>query len=317
MAHICDRFYSCKWGVFNHFLWNKDLDWNVQTRNFDVEKVARQLHEIGAKYYFITLMQGTKYMLAPNDTYNRITGYKPGEACCERDTIADLIAALDKYGIDLYLYYTGDGPHLDEQAGTKMGYYDVDGMWALGEDGKFHLKDPLLQITDRFVENWAAVLEEYALRYGDKIKGWWIDGCYDYIGYTPEILDIYKNAARKGNPNAIVAFNNGVRLAQCPQKWGNEDFTAGESTEFCYIPDRRFVDGAQMHRLLTLGYRNDSPQCDDMVGWCSTGLLVSGGYLRDYINRAHKNGAVTTIDIKVYPDGSFDKEQMDALKMIK
>ncbi len=25
---------------------------------------------------------------------------------------------------------------------------------------------------------YASVLEEYAMRYGENVKGWWIDGCY-------------------------------------------------------------------------------------------------------------------------------------------
>ena len=44
-------------------------------------------------------------------------------------------------------------------------------------------------MNDEFIEKWASVLEEYAVRYGDKVKGWWIDGCYDYFGYTVFYLD--------------------------------------------------------------------------------------------------------------------------------
>ncbi len=64
------RMQSRRFGVFNHFLYGNpgsemptgaDLtDWNARVELFDVERVAKEMHEIGAGYYFITLMQGRK-----------------------------------------------------------------------------------------------------------------------------------------------------------------------------------------------------------------------------------------------------------------
>ena len=127
IAEAKKRMQSRRWGVFNHFLYGEpgsampggpDLsDWNARVVLFDAERVAKDLHNIGAGYYFITLMQGRKYMCAPNDTFDAIAGTKPGEACAKRDLILDLSDALAKYDIDLYLYYTGDGPYKDVEIG--------------------------------------------------------------------------------------------------------------------------------------------------------------------------------------------------------
>ena len=76
--------------------------------------MPRNLHEMGAGYYVITTMQGRKFMIAPNKTFDRIAGTKTGEACAARDLVQDLYQALSRYGIDLYLYFTGDGPYKDE-----------------------------------------------------------------------------------------------------------------------------------------------------------------------------------------------------------
>lgn len=38
------------------------VDWNARCELFNAERVAKDLHDIGAGYYFITLMQGRKYM---------------------------------------------------------------------------------------------------------------------------------------------------------------------------------------------------------------------------------------------------------------
>ena len=111
-----------KWGVFNHFLYaiqndpnvansrGIQTDWDTLVNGFDAGLLAENLHRVGAGYYVITVMQGTKYMIAPNAAFDAIAGTKPGEACSTRDLVADLATALDKYGIDLFLYFAGDGP---------------------------------------------------------------------------------------------------------------------------------------------------------------------------------------------------------------
>ena len=62
-----DKFYSYRWGVFNHFLYvlqnNPNLpnsrgrvtSWDELVNEFDAKALARQLNEIGAKYYVITV----------------------------------------------------------------------------------------------------------------------------------------------------------------------------------------------------------------------------------------------------------------------
>lgn len=318
MAHKTDRFYNSKWGVFNHYLAslenkNPDAnaeDWKNKVAKFDVQKVAKQLSDIGAKYYFITVMQGSRFMLAPNATYDRITGFKPGEACSERDVIAELIEEFDKYGIDLYLYYTGDGPHFDEQAGNAMGLYDTYEMI-----NKMGSTDYAVPITEEFVKNWTAVLEEYAVRYGKGVKGWWFDGMYDHLGYTQEYIDYYKRAVRKGNPDAIVAFNNGVK-GKDENNWGNGDYISGESIDFGHIPVARFKRGAQNHKLITLGFYGDCPWPEHMAGWGQKNCICTKEFLRAYVKKSNKNGAVITLDIWVDDDGSFDERQMEWLKYI-
>ena len=190
----------------------------------DTDYIAQTLHEIGAGYFFITMMQLRAVLNAPNKAFDSITGYKPGEACSRRDLILDLYHSLHKYGIDLYVYYTGDGPLKDEKASAAFGLVQAD------------LKKGGTGVTRAFVEKWASVLEEYAVRYGDKVCGWWIDGCYRdaswcYYNYSDELLQIYYDAIKKGNPNAIVAFNNGVDHDLIKRNDSLSDFTAGEQVE--------------------------------------------------------------------------------------
>jgi len=288
---LTDRLHQKKWGVFNHYLpASPEL-----VATIDTDEIARTLHEIGVGYYFITMMQGNAVLNAPNATFDRIAGTLPGEACSKRDLILDLYESLSKYDIDLYVYYTGDGPYKNEKAGAAFGF--VSG----------HVSRP-------FVEKWAAVLEEYALRYGDKVRGWWIDGCYKKeFGYDDELLWLYYGAVKKGNPNAIVAFNDGVKKL-IRREDGLSDFTAGEQVDFTVIPEGRFVDGAQWHVLAPLGVSPDPNNIWDT--WCKPGVKRDSAYLRGYIDEVNRNGGVVTIDIWMDWTGGtrFDPAQIEALR---
>ena len=67
--HKTDWLYNAKWGIFTHYLF--DTVKTVPT--VDVPRLAKKIADTGAGYYFITVMQRRRYMLAPNETYNRIT----------------------------------------------------------------------------------------------------------------------------------------------------------------------------------------------------------------------------------------------------
>jgi hypothetical protein len=310
MSHVTDRLLHGKWGVFTHYLHAEqnnpkarmnlnagETDWSACVDELDVERIAKTLADVGAGYYFFTVMQGRKYMAAPNATFDRIAGCAPGEACARRDLPLDLYNALKPHGIDLYLYFTGDGPYKDEREGKAFGFTEP----------------RQVGVTEPFVRNWAAVLEEYAVRYGGKVNGWWIDGCYrDHFKYSEVLLQHYRDAIKKGNAEAIVAFNNGVKDDLC-RDFANEDFTCGEFNDFHIIPKSRFIDGAQAHILAPLGI---APDGSEWGGWCKPGCKRDKKYMLEYVRRVNAAGGVVTIDVALYRDGSFDPAQVEILKHI-
>ena len=298
---ITERFLKRRWGVFTHFLYGAPgsqintaaecRDWNLAVNNFDAEKLARQLKEAGAGYYFITVMQGQKYMIAPNEMFDSICGTQPGEACAKRDLIADLYASLSKYDIDLCLYFTGDGPWKDEVCGPKFGF-----------------SHPRGTVTMDFVKKWSSVLAEYANRYGDKIKAWWIDGCYDHFGYNDENLKLYYDAVKGGNPNALVTFNNGVKEDFCKWcKW--EDYTAGEFNDLSIVPQKAFYSGSRAHILAPLGVAETQ-----WGRWRQRGVSHDNQYLKDYVSAVNRAGGFVTIDIFIDENGNLDEEQLHTIQ---
>ena len=294
-----DWFAAKKYGVFVHYLaglqnnpdhvssLGRQTSWDKCVQEFDTEKFAERIQESGAGYVIFTVMQRSRFLIAPNATFDRKTGYKPGEACATRDLVEDLYQSLDKRGIALMLYWTGDGPCDDAQAAQGL-------CWPASG-----------QVTEEFVSNWAEVAREYGLRYKDKVKGYWTDGCYRFIGYDDHKLGILAEGLRAGYPDRIIALNPGVedRVRAYSR---HEDFTTGEQNSFADFPLSRFVEGEQWHVLSYLG-----------TGWGQPGTTKNKREMIDYVHGATMLGGVVSIDVVLYRDGDLDRSQLEVLKAIR
>ena len=228
-------FADCSWGVFCHYLGvhpgaKKDAgvtaeEWNRQVDLFDVEGLAQQLRSVRARYFFITIGQGSGHYGAPNETYDRLTGIKPSK-CSRRDLISDLHAALIPLGIKLLVYSGSEISWGDREArvGLKLKHHHTD-------PGSGGLKIWRKHRQVAFMKNVEAIHNEWSTRWGKKVAGWWIDGCYESAYRFPEgdppNFETLAAALRSGNPDAIVAFNPGVTLPVVCHSV-HEDYTAGE-----------------------------------------------------------------------------------------
>lgn len=308
-----DWFYNKKWGIFTHYI-SKEVNadplhaqgrqgtsWSNCVEEFDVDLFVNQIAEAGARYLIFTVMQGERYMCAPNATFDKITGSVPGEACSKRDLIMEIADALEKKGIDLLLYFTGDGPHLDPFSAHSFGYYDRTNQ----------------KVSVPFVEKWSEVAKEYSLRYGKKVKGWWVDGCYDYFGYTDEHFEIFSRALKAGNSESIVAFNHGIRhnakeRFHLYSKY--DDYICGEENSFDIYPEEQFVCGKyQWHTLAHLGIPKDFFSWGKMA-WDKPGSMYSTEEMENYINRVHELGGIVSVDVCILRNGMIDKAQISVLK---
>jgi Alpha-L-fucosidase len=161
---------------------------------FDVEVLARQLESVGAGYLVLTMGQNSGFFNSPNAAYDRTVGTRPGERRSTRDLPLDLQRALAGRGIRLMLYLPCQAPNEDPRAPEAFGL-------PRGP------KDQPIDLA--FARKWAAVIREWSERYRDKVAGWWFDGGYQWVGFDEEIARVYAEAARQGNPSAIVTFNPG------------------------------------------------------------------------------------------------------------
>jgi hypothetical protein len=295
---------EARFGVMTHYLhdWivgrgNRDQmtpeNWNKLVDGFDVEACADQLKSVGADYYLISIGQNSGYFLSPNATYDKITGVTPSRLS-RRDLVADLAGALAKRGIRLMVYLPSGAPAGDRVAREAL-------KW---ENGPHR--------NAEFQRNWEAIIREWSLRWGDRVVGWWFDGCYwpNQMYRTDDAPNFasFAAAARAGNPRSAVAFNPGVvnrTLSITP----HEDYIAGEISDPALWSARRNengrIDGAQLFFLSYLGstWGQGTPRF-------ATEQAVA------FAQKVAEVGSAVTWDTPTQRNGTFAPEFLAQLKAI-
>jgi len=151
--------------------------------DFDVERFADQAASAGASFVYLTTAHSDQYLPAPIKALDAIL---PGRTA-QRDLIGDLIAALAKRNMKLFLYYHL-GP-IEDPAWSNATH-----MWNSD--------------SARFFANWQAIVSEMGTRYGKGLAGWWFDdGLYNYYYRSPDWAALDR-AAKAGNPDRVVCFNS-------------------------------------------------------------------------------------------------------------
>ncbi len=258
-----------------------------------MEALADQLRSAGAGYHILTIGQNSGYYASPNPVYEKLTGAPPGK-CSRRDLIADMAAALAKRGIRLIAYLPSGAPGGDRTAREAL-------KW---QNGAFRNREFQLQ--------WEQIIREWSRRWGDKVSGWWFDGCYwpntMYRTADAPNFESFAAAARAGNPGSAIAFNPGV-VTRLISITPYEDYTAGEESDPAKVEIRRatdgMIDGAQVHVLSYLGrtWGMGEPRYST-----EQAVAFSEGF--------RKAGAAITWDVPVQKDGTIPKAFLEQLTAI-
>ena len=311
-------FAECGWGVLCHYLGappssdgGAELtseDWNEQVGAVDVDALAEQLCSVHVPYFFITLGQNSGHYMAPNPTYDEYVGVSPSK-CSRRDLVADLYDALRPRGIPLLVYVTSGAPSFESQAVQRLG-------WAWGFEGQtpgiWCERRTGMRLVE-FQRKWETIIRDWSTRWGRRVCGWWVDGCYFadqmYRFEEEPNFESFANALRSGNPEAIVAFNPGVTVPLvCHSK--HEDYTAGEISQA--LPEcpgpwvERDGHKARYHVLSYLGSfwcKGEQPRFPDQ-------LVV--GYTKHVVSK----GGVVTWDVPIQKDGLIPDAFIEQLRVI-
>lgn len=278
-------------GVFAHYLIGRNEFGRIG--EFDVNGLVAQLVDMKADWFCLTLGQNTGYMCAPNATYEEICGYEKGSHCSLRDIPAELIAALKPHGIRFMLYIPSQPPNTDANAEVSFGFP----------------KEPAndnRMFNDFAAHKWARVIEEWSRRYGEGVDGWWFDGGYRHLRFNDEIAAMYAAAVKRGNPNAIVSFNEGLKSSV--DRWTFAgDYLAGEAREpFLETCRGRWLDDRQWHVLSYFG-----------SSWSQGDTRYSEGQWIEWMRPVLRNGGAVTIDLAIdRMTGLFNQSQVNQLKRI-
>lgn len=288
-----------KFGVFIHYLPDqasatKPVDcsvdqWNTWIDNFDVDSLAKQLSDVGADYLIITLGQNSGFYLSPNVAYDEIVD-RDVSRLSKRDLVVDLCDALLSKGIKMLTYVSSHAPSNDLFAVENLGCtpeWDAS-KWGGLKPGTYKVIPDIDERLSIFQRNWERILREWSLRWGGKVSGWWVDGCYYndilYRNDDEPNFASFAAALRAGNPNAVITFNSGVKvpiIRECEY----DDYTAGELSNAFAAPNiwdkqPEFINGARYHAFTYMGLWwgvGKKPRMPDSFAVGYTQLVTSAG----------------------------------------
>ena len=311
MDNNTEWFAKCGWGVLCHWLAGSPgegegaglsvEEWNRQVDAFDANALADQLAAIGAPYFFITIGQNSGHYIAPNAAYDRHVGINPSK-CSRRDLVSDIYDCLHARGIELLVYLPCGAPAGDPIAIKRLGW----------EDGSSWGKPGTGKRLAEFQIKWQEIIREWSERWGKKVRGWWIDGCYFAdVMYRHEDEPNFRSlvaALKAGNPDSIVAFNPGVLTPLiCHTEY--EDYTAGEISQA--LPEcpgawvERKGHKARYHILSYLG-----------EFWCKGQPRFPDELVVGYTKHVTGKGGVITWDVPIERSGLIPKPFVNQLSTL-
>jgi hypothetical protein len=292
--------------------------WAQTVQNFDATGFASDVAETGAGYVIFAIGQTGGYYCAPSTNYETATGTWRGEFTSQRDLIAAIADALALKSIKTMVYIASDGP----AAAGPVKRLDTSGNYV-GEHNPavyLNLKNQPTPAKDAYFRQvFYNMITQWSNDWGTKVSGWWFDGMITSSGWLDpnNVSTAYNattllNAARSGNPNAVVALNPGPDDYSIPNV--GQDYTAGETgydatsnSRFWSFPSAHYKDnGYQWHFLSYLG-----------SFWGKTDVRYDTNYLIDYNRYVNGPQAVVTYDMGITAGGRLYRGQVDQMIAIK
>ncbi|TWU34101.1 Alpha-L-fucosidase [Novipirellula aureliae] len=278
--------------------------WEEKVNDFDLEGFVDMVEETGAAYVLWSITWGQQYISAPIQSLDAIIAGRT----TKRDLLGEMADALQARGIKLIFYY-------------HYGYdcnHSIDADWMKASGGYEADKTELYQ-------NWMSIVSEIGDRYGEKLHGWWFDGGQRYYNChfdnTPGDQGILSapfkeltQAAKKGNPERVVAYNSWVK----PRLTEYQDYYAGEGAHVSgSLDEGTFPSGPQQgllaHGCFIFEKRWGHIEPDTII----TKPKFTLPKLTAMIKNAQKEQFPLSINLEMYEDGSVSPDSVALLKQLK
>ncbi|KAA6327973.1 hypothetical protein EZS27_023086 [termite gut metagenome] len=328
---LTDWFYEAKYGLSHHLLkefiersftpvqeqWDASKQtWSQFIDQFNVQEYAKQVNETGAKFILLTLNQNSGYYNTPvaaYDKYMRQAGLLKDEddnpMTSKRDLPGEIMDELAKYGIKVMLYHPSNPPNRSHWKGNDFRVTSEVFHYTPGQNGA--PGDTARQVLNE-------IISELGARYGEKLAGFWFDGFYkEPASVYLDMNNVYNisdfaNAAKKGNPYRIIAYNTGWG-APFRKSTPYSDYSAGEDPNLGSIPSQgRFTDDdCQKMMWGPLG------SMYDVHGWGCPGTSKETDFVVNRTDTLNSLGAVMILDTRVSIFGVLDPKQVAQLLEVK
>ncbi len=304
-----------KWGMMVHWIAPGPFpehgphitDVNLAVNNFDRSRFLSQFEQSGADFLMFTIGQNTSYYASPNATLDRLAG---SGHCSERDLVLEIAKGVKERQKRFIAYLPAEVQQPKSLHAALA--------WHPGGD------------QTEFEHRYTAFIREYSERYANAVDGWWFDGCYTWPDFPNKIRHwpLWLNAARAGNPEAVVAFNDGAFYSgnmrpvtpledyfsgEC---WGIRDGKImvghGEHTSLT-MPSSRFVEGTecQLHVQMPIDcngnwwHENPGPMPPPKYG---------DDELFPVVRQVLKVGGTFTLNVGIYQEGKISESTLAQLQ---
>jgi hypothetical protein len=228
---------------------------------FDVDFFVKQFEESRADWLIFTIGQNTGYYCSPNVFLDRVAAGHTSK----RDLVLELAQRVHKLGKRFIAYLPAEVAGQSDEIKKAFG-------WNPADQGEF-------------LKSYLEFVREYSKVLGKSCDGWWFDGCYAPIHKGQWNWQDWCDAARTGNPDAAIAFNDGsFCVGQEKPVSPLQDYHAGEvhmlenskirfdfmtpakdvyrnekgflrvrgKDPVYYMPKSQYVDGVQWHALVPI-----------------------------------------------------------------
>lgn len=325
-------------GIMNHWLYpgvlpengNPARSLDEAVDQFNLDKMLAGFLESGAEWLIFTLGQNTGCYVSPSQVIDTLAG--PGH-CSSRDLALEIARGVHQLGKRFIAYLP-----CEVAANTSLhsGF-----AWNTSEG------------TDQaeFQRRYCNLVSEWACRFGDLLDGWWFDGCYPWPIFHNSFMDwgLWLSAARAGNPQAVVTFNDGsFCVGNIQPFYTGHDYLSGEAEMLVehrvrlgrsgqppptHLPTGRFVPGTlvQWHALLPIdcfwGHGNPPPAwlpgqpfhpIPPAANSAPMELPVySDQVLGTFLQSCLSKGGAVTLNIGIYEEGHYGEATIQQLARLK
>jgi F5/8 type C domain/Alpha-L-fucosidase len=288
--------------------------WSDALKRFDVETLADNVEGAGADYVVFHENQTSGYYVSPIPALKDANGspgqYSPAD---DFDLIKELGTALNKRGIQLYVYLAVDGP-----TRSPSDY----GSEAIRQQYPADMAESTLNEANR--QKLKKLVTDWGNSWGSLVSGWWFDGCFEGTAYNgpreggqpnyelgKKYVDELFAAAKAGNDDRIVTCNPGNTLAYGLSD--QADYVTGEEIELHRFPNTR--DPARVRS--EIGSKTLEWNVTSFLGsnWGRSDTRFDPVKVARYVYAVVRDGGNATFDVGYSSNGSLYNPHVEQLAL--